>query len=148
MQLNQATDYSFRIVLYLCRLAPGQIATAKTIAEHEEIPMRYLLKTIRSLVKAGILRSHRGTEGGYSLAKAPQDITMLDIIVAVEGPIRINRCLESSSYCTKHWCSTCPIHHALNQVQTHLIQDFGRYSFADFVEGTGGEMLPLTTPSK
>ncbi|MEW6663180.1 MAG: RrF2 family transcriptional regulator [Bacillota bacterium] len=133
MQLNQATDYSFRIVLYLSSLAPGEIATAKTIAQREEIPMRYLLKTIRSLVKAGIVRSYRGVDGGFALAKSPKDITLLDVVEAVEGPVRINRCLKDHEYCTKHWVKPCPVHRVLGGIQATLIRELGDHNFADLL---------------
>ena len=130
MQLTQAADYSFRVILYLSHLKPGEIATAKTIAEHEEIPMRYLLKIIRSLVKSGILNSYRGIEGGYGIAKTPDQINFLDVIEAVDGPIQINRCLEDKSYCSKHWCESCPVHQAFNTIQANLISDLKSYNIA------------------
>ena len=130
MQLTQATDYSFRVILHLTRATPGEVVAAKTLAEREEIPMRYLLKIIRSLVKAGILNSHRGMEGGYSLAKEPGDITLLEVVEAIEGPIQINRCLEDQAYCSKHWCHSCPLHHALKNIQETLIQELKSCNFA------------------
>lgn len=134
MQLTQATDYSFRVVLYLAALEPDAVVTAKDIADHEEIPMRYLLKTLRSLVKAGILHSFRGPEGGYALAKKPHEISLLDVVEAVEGPIAINRCFVHSDYCTKHWSQTCPVHQALGEIQHKLIQDLARHNFGDLLQ--------------
>lgn len=144
MQLNQATDYSLRVVLFLTRSGQGEIVTAKTLSESEEIPMRYLLKIIRSLVKAGILHSHRGIEGGYSLAKAPENITILDVVEAIEGPIRINRCLEDKAYCSKHWCHSCPMHYSLYAIQTKLTDELKRYNFADLSQ-MGYRMQPWET---
>lgn len=134
MQLNQATDYSFRVVLYLATLPPGEIVTAKTLSEHEKIPMRYLLKTIRSLVTAGILNSRCGADGGYFLAKKPEDITLLEVIEALEGPIIINRCLGDSKYCSKNSGKTCAIHHALEDIQVNLVKQFKSQNFAQLVQ--------------
>ena len=131
MQLNQATDYAFRAVLHLSALPPGEKVTAQTIATAQEIPMRFLLKIMRSLTQAKIIKSFRGVEGGYALAKPPEKITLLDVIEAIEGPIRINRCLLDQSYCTKHWAPHCPVHYILEKIQNNLIQELADHNFAE-----------------
>lgn len=129
MRLNQATDYAFRAVLYLSCLPRGQVVEAKFIAEEEHIPMRFLLKILRLLTQAGIVESYRGINGGYALAKPPAEITMLDVIEAIEGPIRINRCLISPEECSKKFSPRCPIHHALFSVQHSMADQFSKYNF-------------------
>jgi Rrf2 family protein len=79
MQLNQATDYALRAVMYLVNSSPQEAVPAQIIAESEEIPMRFLLKIMRSLIQAGIIKSYRGIEGGYALAQPPAEITLLDV---------------------------------------------------------------------
>lgn len=135
MRLNQATDYAFRAVLYLSCLPRGQVVEAKLIAEEENIPMRFLLKILRLLTQAGIVESYRGVHGGYSLARPPEEITMLDVIEAIEGPIQINRCLISPEECNKKFSSKCPIHHALFSVQQVMVGEFGRYDFGTLSRG-------------
>jgi Rrf2 family protein len=134
MQLNQATDYAFRAVLYLTRFGSEEVVNAQVIAEKEEIPMRFLLKIMRSLIKAGIVKSYRGVDGGYSLAKPPQDITLLDVLEAVEGPVKINRCLIEHEYCSKKWANHCPIHQVLNGIQSNLLNDLASCNFAQLTE--------------
>ncbi|MCL6478898.1 MAG: Rrf2 family transcriptional regulator [Peptococcaceae bacterium] len=129
MRLNQATDYAFRAVLYLSRLPRGQVAEAKLIAGEERIPTRFLLKILRLLTHAGIVESYRGISGGYALARPPAEITMLDVIEAIEGPIKINRCMISPEECSKHFSSKCPIHHALFSVQHCMAEQFSKYNF-------------------
>ena len=74
MRLNQATDYAFRMVLYLASLPEGTKITGAALAEKQNIPERFLLKIMRSLTKAGIMKSYRGVEGGFALQRAPKDI--------------------------------------------------------------------------
>lgn len=143
MRLNQATDYAFRAILYLSGLPRGQVVEAKLIAEEERIPMRFLLKIFRLLTKSGIVESYRGINGGYALARPPEEITMLDVIEAIEGPIRINRCLISPGECNKGASPTCPVHEALYSVQQTLTGRFGSYNFRTLSEkarkqGDGG----------
>lgn len=71
MNLNQATDYAFRAVLFLAGQGEGKVVEAQQIAQKEIIPMRFLLKIMPSLIKAGIIGSQRGVGGGYYLAKKP-----------------------------------------------------------------------------
>lgn len=129
MRLNQATDYAMRAVLYLSGLPPGQVTEARLISEKEHIPMRFLLKILRVLAGAGLVHSYRGVNGGYSLARKPENITMLDVVEAVEGPITINRCLYSPEECSKRFSAHCPIHEALFSLQSCLKENLGRYNF-------------------
>lgn len=134
MVLNQATDYAFRAVFYLSRLPEGEVVEAQRIAEQEHIPMRFLLKIMPSLVKAGIMRSIRGVGGGYVLAKHPKEISLLDVVEAIEGPIRINKCLIEARYCNKQAAPACAIHQALGGIQQTLIQELKASSFDDLVQ--------------
>ena len=72
MRLNQATDYAFRMVLYLASLPEGTKITGAALAEKQNIPERFLLKIMRSLTKAGIMKSYRGVEGGFALSGLPR----------------------------------------------------------------------------
>jgi len=134
MDINQATDYGFRAVLYLAGKPRGEVVEAQSIASSEVIPMRYLLKIMPSLIKAGIVRSQRGVGGGYILDREPQDITLLDIIEAIEGPIRLNRCLIDEAFCSKNGPPHCKVHQTLAEIQQRLETDFRSYSIADLLE--------------
>lgn len=138
MRLSQATDYALRTVLHLATLKPGEVVTAETLAVSEKIPLRFLLKIARQLVAAGIVRSQRGAAGGYVLARDPREITLLDVVEAVEGPVRMNRCLIDQEYCSKRWSNRCPVHRALAGVQDVLVRELGRYNFADLARKAGG----------
>lgn len=129
MRLNQATDYAMRAVLYLSGLPYGQVVEAKLIAEEENIPMRFLLKIMHFLTKAGIVESHRGINGGYSLARHPSEITMLNVVEAVEGPITVNRCLYAPEECSKNFSEHCPVHEALFELQKSIEEHLKRYNF-------------------
>jgi len=133
MKLNQATDYAFRAVLHLAKLPPGEVVEAQVIAEKECVPIRFMLKILRLLARAGIVNSYRGVGGGYALARAPREITMLDVLTAVEGPVRINRCLVNPAYCSRQGPPHCAVHRALGSIQTMLIDQFQKYDFARLV---------------
>lgn len=134
MNINQATDYGFRAVLFLSLQPSGEMVEAQTIADSQVVPMRFLLKIMPSLIKAGIVRSQRGVGGGYALARNPQDITLLDVLEAVEGPIYLNRCLINEDLCSKQGPPGCNVHKALAEIQQRLSRDFDSYTFADLTE--------------
>jgi Rrf2 family protein len=131
MQLNQATDYALRAVLHLVNVPAQEIVPAQTIAEKEEVPIRFLLKIMRSLIEAGIVKSFRGIDGGYALAKRPEEITLLDVVQAVEGPVYLNRCLLDPRYCNRNGTDTCSIHAALADIEQNLVKKLAAYNFRE-----------------
>ncbi|MEQ8201359.1 MAG: Rrf2 family transcriptional regulator [Syntrophomonadaceae bacterium] len=133
MDINQATDYGFRAVLYLAHRDSQEWVDAQTISDHEVIPIRFLLKIMPSLIKAGIVKSRRGVRGGYALARQPQDISLLDVIQAIEGPIYLNRCLADVAYCSKRNAPACEIHRALADIQDQLVLELSRRNFAQMM---------------
>ncbi|HEX3032301.1 MAG TPA: Rrf2 family transcriptional regulator [Bacillota bacterium] len=123
MKINHATDYAFRALVFLSGQPQGKVVDAQSISQSEVIPMRFLLKIMPSLIKAGIVGSQRGPGGGYLLAKPPEEITFLDVVEAIEGPIKLNRCLEDYSLCSKQGAPHCKIHQALEDIQNKLVAE-------------------------
>jgi Rrf2 family protein len=101
------------------------------------VPIRYLLKIMPSLIKAGIIRSVRGSGGGYALARSLETISLLDIIEAVEGPILLNRCLINPDFCSRDAASFCTVHQALADVQQKLRGELSSYTIASLVTQYG-----------
>lgn len=130
MQLNQATDYAFRVVLYLAGLPPGEVVSGVIIADRQNIPHRFLQKIMRLLAAAGVVKSFRGVVGGFSLAKAPAEITLYDVIVAMEGPLGIHRCLADRKACNRNCGQECPVHQALAGIQDRFAADLASVTFA------------------
>src|SRR5512146_1111192 len=93
MQLTREGDYGIRSVLYLARQPFKKISFVTEISEEYKIPRSFLAKILQKLVKAKIVRSYRGVKGGFSLAKQARDITLLEVLEAIEGKICINVCL-------------------------------------------------------
>ena len=133
MKLSQASDYAFRSVLYLARQGVGNRVDAQTISEAENVPKRFLLKIFRKLAQTDIIESYRGKYGGYALAKDPAEITLLDVVEAVEGPIKINRCLVEPEACNKEGADTCRIHAALYDLRETVTAKLEEYTFSDLL---------------
>ena len=89
MQLSQSVTYALQTVLQLAESGEGVLITRGKLAANGQMPERFLLEILHDLVKRGILRSTRGGGGGFALARRPEDITLLDVIEAVDGPLPV-----------------------------------------------------------
>lgn len=134
MKITQESDYAMRIVLFLSRLGVGTKIEAKAISEAEGVTLRFTLKILRKLTQKGIVASFRGVHGGYTLAKDPQEITMKDVIEAVEGEIFINRCLNSRENCNIQRGNVCTVHKELARIQRNLLEDLSSVTFKKLME--------------
>jgi Rrf2 family protein len=105
MQLSRHADYALRVVL---DLAPNVSSRIADIARRRGAPSAFLAKIVRSLVRAGLLRSVRGRHGGVSLARPASRITVLQVIEAVDGPLALNRCVPGGGGCLLS--RRCPAH--------------------------------------
>ena len=135
MRITQETDYAFRIVSYLAR-NEGKVIGAPQIAESEGVTKRFTLRILRKLNLAGITDAKRGSKGGYYLKKPKEDITLYDIIVAVDGPIVINRCLQEDKYCNKNRVNevgNCKFHTTLAMMQSNNIKMFKNQTIDNFI---------------
>lgn len=143
MQFTQATDYAFRLVLYLAGMAEGTVVNGQTISEKQRIPPRFLLKISRYLTKAGLLKSYRGVEGGFALARRPENINLYEVVEAMEGPVAIHRCLGDKDACNRQCADVCPVHRELHGIQQQLVAGLKKVTFADLARQnkTGGKKI-------
>jgi Rrf2 family protein len=88
MKLTRASDYALAALVHLARHGDGSPVPSHVIAKAHGTPERFLLKLLLPLVSAGVLRSVKGPHGGYRLARPTKDISLLQIVEAVDGPIR------------------------------------------------------------
>lgn len=102
LQINKRIEYALRAVICLAELPDGHIMSFRDIAARESIPQDFLAKILRALVTHDLIFSIRGAKGGYGLARAPQQLTFLEVIEAIDGPIQINTCMEDKASCDVH----------------------------------------------
>ncbi|MDR2655985.1 MAG: Rrf2 family transcriptional regulator [Oscillospiraceae bacterium] len=99
MYITLETDYAVRIVN--CLVRHGRRMDAQTLSDKTKVTLRFSLKILRKLAAAGIVRSFKGAGGGYELAKAPEEISLNDIVETIEGVYSFCRCLGDSYYCSE-----------------------------------------------
>ncbi len=122
MKLTRGGEYAILGVLYLAQQEDGKVSVLSTIAKAQDIPPLFLAKVFQALTKAGIVKSHRGIKGGFTLARGASEITMKEVIEAIEGPISLNRDLLSS------------VHAIWNEAQERMTEVLSRSNFADLAK--------------
>lgn len=132
MLITRATEYAIRALLYLAKQPKGEIVMKKDICRSQNITPAFLTKILQPLIKEGIVGSQRGVGGGFYLVMNPQDVTLLDVLKAQEGPLYLNHCLAQEGICDKQ--TFCPVHGAWHDIRNELMDTLGRYSFADLVQ--------------
>ena len=133
MQFNQATDYAFRVIMHLAERSEGELANRQTIAEQQNIPTGFLQKIMHSLVKGELVKSYRGVDGGFVLAKPAEEISLLDVIEVMEGPLDLQRCLKQDSSCSKGCDTKCSVHASLAVIQANFTRALNEVNFARLV---------------
>ena len=136
--LSQTTEYALRIVVRLASQPSGPV-TIPELAKTTRIPAGYLAKVLRQLGRAGLVHSQRGPNGGSVLARAPEELTVLDVVQAVDPLQRIEVCplgLKS------HGANLCPLHRRLDQAIATVEAAFRRSTLAEIVrDPTGSQPL-------
>ena len=108
LQISRKIDYGLRAMIFLAGRYGGELMPFREIARRIEVPEDFLAKILKTLADAGLLVSQRGAGGGYGLAKPAAAISFLDVIEAVEGPVRVNVCLQEEADGGHDACSVAP----------------------------------------
>ncbi len=132
MQITRQADYAVRAVLYLARIEGNQRAATSTIAQEQGIPPSFLAKIISQLSIAGLLHTSRGARGGVTLARDPKDITLLEVIEAIDGPIMLNECVGDNATCT--FDENCPLKPVWCEAQNELVARLKGTNFAQLLK--------------
>ncbi|MBX3445057.1 MAG: Rrf2 family transcriptional regulator [Planctomyces sp.] len=125
--LTQTVEYALRAVAYLGQQAPSA-RTTQQIADATRVPRPYLSKVLQSLVRSGVLQSQRGVGGGISLARAPEELTILEVVNSVEPIQRIRTCPLGLA---SHGVHLCPLHRRLDNAMASVEEAFSRTTLAE-----------------
>jgi Rrf2 family protein len=136
MQITRQADYALRAMLYLAQLEPNQRAATSQIAEEQHIPPSFLAKIISQLSIAGLIHTSRGARGGVSLARLPDEVSILEVVEAIDGPISLNECTTSVNACP--FGDDCPLRSLWCDTQAELVAKLRSTTFAEFVKDAEG----------
>jgi len=131
MQITRQADYAVRAMLHLSRMGNSDRAATSAIAKEQNIPPSFLAKIISQLSIVGLLHTSRGARGGVTLAREPKDITLLEVIEAIDGPIRLNECVQGNGVCTFE--DNCPVRAVWCDAQDELVKRLRGTNFGDLM---------------
>jgi Rrf2 family protein len=129
MQIPRRVDYGLRAVIYLAGQNPEKCCSIAEIAQQQGVPRKFLEKIIKDLMLKELIKSKRGSCGGYSLARSASEISFYDVIEAIEGPIAVNACMDSHLSCDQ--LPRCMMVGVWSEVQKKITEVFTRTTIAD-----------------
>jgi Rrf2 family protein len=135
--LSKTAEYALRVAVSLAQ-SPDTLASADELAEVTKIPRRYLHKVVQDLARGGLVRSQPGPGGGYSIARSPKKITILDVVNAVAPLERIRHCPLGLTTHTR----LCPLHRELDKVYAETEKAFARVTLDQLLRSTS-TIVPL-----
>lgn len=157
LKLTKKADYGLIALKHLAAVPDGKSASAKEIAECYHIPLPLLSKVLQKLGRQGFLQSEHGTNGGYRLARDARDISTLEVIRAIDGPIILTACFTEHGGCDQS--DRCSVREPLRKVHEGILRLLGSISIADlsqeemhdicvdsFLQPEGRKMMGLIRP--
>lgn len=131
MQITRQADYALRAELYLSRLNKNARTSTRKIAEEMQTPSSFLAKIVSQLSIAGLINTSRGARGGVTLMHTPREISVLEVVEAIDGPITLNQCTHNPSTCP--FGEYCPIHETFCEAEESLVNKLRNTSFAELL---------------
>ena len=145
MNVGRRVDYAVRALSYLAGQPMGRIVSRADIEKSQDIPSFYLSKIMKDLVSGGLVESHVGSKGGFTLAKAPNTISIKQIYETVERPLVLMECLEKGrDYCS--YCSVCSQKSIWEEAQDVLTNFLAGVSIGDIADRQGLRMRLVRAP--
>lgn len=144
MKFSKKSEYGLRALLELTETYNGFVLQRHEIAERQHIPVEFLEQILLALKRAGLLSSRRGMKGGYRLIKAPEEITLGQVIRILDGPLAPISCVSKTAYqkcsdCPYATKAYCPLQDAMSEVRNAIAGILDHYSLKDFAQGTRKE---------
>lgn len=131
MQITKAESYGLLGVIYLARQERDRRVPLSEIAESQEVPEKFLAKIFQYLTKTGIVRSHRGVKGGFTLLKDPAKLSIKDVLEAIQGPYHLIMCIPDRKSCQKS--DGCPVRVVMKHAEDSLLKVFASYTIGDML---------------
>jgi len=149
IRLAKLTDYGLVLMTTMARKSSAPVHTARDLASVTRLPLPTVSKLLKQLLQSGLMASHRGINGGYSLAKEPTEISLAEIIAAIEGPIALTECsTDVTGLCDLE--RSCPIktnQRVVSEVvrgalQKVMLADLMQPAQLTLIQGLDGKALP------
>ena len=135
IRLSKLTDYGFVILTRFVKEGVGRVNNARDVAADVHLPLPTVSKLLKTLARNGLLTAHRGVKGGYSLARSPEEITVADIITALEGPVSMTDCINEEQVHRSCMLEVfCPMRLKWKGVNDIIVEALQKMSLAEMVD--------------
>jgi Rrf2 family protein len=145
LQIPRRVDYGLRAIIYLAGQDPEKCCSIAEISTRQAIPKKFLEKIIQDLMRTGLIRSKRGSCGGYALARSPKEITFRAVIEALEGPLAVNACLGEDACCDQ--LAHCAMVSVWSEIQRKVTEVFTQTTLADLQRTPCGDFVQTSSLS-
>ena len=130
LRLSKKADYALMAMKHLARKPDAAASTsAREIAEQYDIPIELMAKVLQRLARSGLLTSHQGTRGGYTLSKGTASISVADIIQAIDGPLTVTACSTHDEQCDQF--TKCNVRDPLWRIKDRILAALAECSLAE-----------------
>ena len=148
LALTKKVGYGLIAMTHLARAPEGELYSARKIAEMFGVPTSLLMNILKELATEGLVRSVRGAKGGYCLARDPSEISLADVITALEGPIKLAECVTGELSADSHnLCSimaSCPVADPVHRVHRKIYDYMNQLTLAEIAEPSPAEIVGQT----
>ena len=141
LRLSKKADYALIAMKHLALRADRGSSSAREIAGLYGVPIELMAKVLQRLVQKGLLESHQGTRGGYKLARTPSQISVADVIQAIEGPVTVTACTTEEGQCEQF--SKCNVRDPLFRVRERILAALGECTIAELASDP-----PMPAPTR
>jgi Rrf2 family protein len=142
LRLSKKADYALMAMKHLALRGDRGSSSAREIAEAYGIPIELMAKVLQRLVQRGLLASHQGTRGGYHLARLPGQMSVADVIQAIDGPVTVTACSTDDGQCDQF--AKCNVRDPLWKVRERILQALGATTIAELAV----DAPPMPAPAR
>jgi FeS assembly SUF system regulator len=139
IRMTRLTDYGIVLLAYFARHHEGEVRSARDVAAESHLPLPTVSKVLKLLARKGLLTAQRGVKGGFKLARRPNEISVSEIITALERPIAITACTESAGLCDLE--QLCPSRSTWRRVNQVVRDALGHITLAEIVHPTSSRTV-------
>ena len=146
MIYSRSTEYAIRAFVNLAQVPEGKYAMVKQIAEQEGIPAHFLAKILQQLARKGLLRSSKGPTGGFSLRTSPKEISLIQLVEALDGLSDYQKCVSGLSECTDD--APCGMHDSWKALRSRIMEYLETTTIADLASALEQKRRALEKPRR
>ena len=146
MVYSRATEYAIRAFVHLAQVPEGKYAMVRHIAFNENIPAHFLAKILQQLVRKGLLRSSKGPTGGFCLRLPANEISLMQLVEALDGLTDYHKCVSGLSECNDE--TPCAMHASWKTLRSGIIEYLETATIADLVSAREAKRHALQKPRR